>query len=431
MTSVVDGMPAATRPATGIAVPLSLVSLLAAILLVYSSGSFLFAEVLGVKRFLQVFLVCTLLAGTAYAGLRLKLRSVDPLLGFVFAMLIVELALRRQPLFVLDALASLLALIAIAMAPRDIFWTAARASVWLVTLFACMALLQWVMLLRSPELADFRLSVNEAGAIENSVKHPAMYLGLFKEPVFNLFGRPLARMQSFAMEPSLNVVYFMLPACLAIFLDRRLYFGLALVILGFCVLSFSGSVLLSCAFSALWLLLLTVIPLRFAFSYGLFVLLFGYFLAIKRIGYDAILAGIAVLAQYGDFLGKTASVTVRGFAATENLGVAITQPFGSTNVSDMAGPWPINAALAAGWAGPILIFFFLRSLGRRVERLNEGQPLLSRTRFGTIVLLGAMSTIVSFNDYQMTAYGGIVLLAFLSRAISLRVESEDEARARR
>jgi hypothetical protein len=121
---------------------------------------------------------------------------------------------------------------------------------------------------------------------------------------------------------------------------------------------------------------------------------------------------------------------VRGLAATENFATAIAHPFGSTNVSDMAGPWLINAALAAGWAGPILIFFFLRSLGRRAERLNAGFNFTSRTRIGTLVLLGALSTIVVFNDYQMTAYAGIVLVAFISRAIELRLESEDAASSR-
>ncbi|HEU4780034.1 MAG TPA: hypothetical protein VFS58_09145 [Steroidobacteraceae bacterium] len=416
--------------AGGVRVPLTLVALVAAILLAYSSGSFLIAEVLGIKRYVQVFLVFSLIAGAVHVGLHFRLRSINPLMGFVFAMLVTELALRRQTLYVFDALAALLALLVISSAPRETFWIGARVLVWLATLFASMALLQWVLLFNSPELGAFRLFVTDAGTIENSVKHPAMYLGLFREQIFNLFGRPIARMQSFTMEPSLNVVYFMLPACLAILMNRRLYFGLALVILAFCLLSFSGSVLLSCAFSALWLVMLTFVPLRFAFSYGTLLLLAGYLFAIQRVGYDAIIAGIAVLAQYGDFLAKNASVTVRGLAATENLATAIAQPFGSTNVSDMAGPWPINAALAAGWAGPILIFFFLRSLGRRAERLNSGYNFTSRTRIGTLVLLGALSTIVAFNDYQMTAYAGIVLVAFISRAIDLRLESEDAASSR-
>jgi hypothetical protein len=290
-----------------------------------------------------------------------------------------------------------------------------------------MALLQWVLLFVTPELGEYRLLVDDYGNIENSVKHPIMYLGLFDEQIFNLFGRPIARLQSFAMEPSLNVAYFMLPASLAILMNRRLYFILGVIILIFCLLSFSGSVYLSFAFAAMWLLLLTFVPLRFAFSYGLLAGLTGYFLAISRIGFETMLAGIAVLSAYGDFFSKNASLTVRGLAATENLGAALGQPLGSTNISDMAGPWLINASLSAGWIGVFLIFCFLVSLGRRVERLNIGYSLMSRTRIGTMVLLGTMSTIVVFNDYQMSNYAGIVLLTFVSRAVNLRLEAEETA----
>jgi hypothetical protein len=407
--------------------PLVLISMLAAILLIYVSGSFLFAEVLGIKRPLQIFLVTLLLAGAVPAALHFKLRAVDTLMAFVVVLLGTELLLRRQPLYILDAVCTLLAMLVIYSAPRDSFWIAARALVWTATTFACMALLQWVLLFVTPELGEYRLLVDDYGNIENSVKHPIMYLGLFDEQIFNLFGRPIARLQSFAMEPSLNVAYFMLPASLAILMNRRLYFILGVIILIFCLLSFSGSVYLSFAFAAMWLLLLTFVPLRFAFSYGLLAGLTGYFLAISRIGFETMLAGIAVLSAYGDFFSKNASLTVRGLAATENLGAALGQPLGSTNISDMAGPWLINASLSAGWIGVFLIFCFLVSLGRRVERLNIGYSLMSRTRIGTMVLLGTMSTIVVFNDYQMSNYAGIVLLTFVSRAVNLRLEAEETA----
>jgi hypothetical protein len=428
MSTLAENPPIHSTGAERPLIPLTLVALLAAILLAYVSGSFLFAEVLGIKRPLQVLLVLLLLAGAAPLVARFRFRIVNPLMGFAFVLLLTELLLRRQVLYVLDNTSMLLALLVIASAPRTLFWTAARALVWLATAFSCMALLQWVLLFTSPELGSFRLFVTDDGTIENAVRHPIMYLGLFDEQVFNLAGRPIARLQSFAMEPSLNVAYFMLPACLAMLLNRRLYFGLGVLILAFCLLSFSGSVYLSFAFAAFWLPLLTFVSFGFAFSYGLLLGLAGYMFSIARFGFEAMLAGIAILAAtYGDFFSKSASLTVRGLAATENLGRALTQPFGSLDVSDMAGPWLINASLAAGWTGAFMLFLFLRSLGRRVGRLNRGCGLMSRTRIGSMVLLGAMSTIVVFNDYQMTSYAGIVLLGFISRAIDLRLEAEEAA----
>jgi len=138
---------------------------------------------------------------------------------------------------------------------------------------------------------------------------------------------------------------------------------------------------------------------------------------------------LSMLSDFGDFFGKSTSLTVRGLAASRNLSSALSQPLGSTTLADMAGPWPINGALAAGWLGALLIVLCLFRLGRDFQRLNQGYGLFSRTRLGTLVLLGAMSTIVVFNDYQMSNYAGIVLLAFVIRAVALRNEAESASPA--
>jgi hypothetical protein len=165
-------------------------------------------------------------------------------------------------------------------------------------------------------------------------------------------------------------------------------------------------------------------PLRYAFSYGLMLWLAGYVFAIQRLGLEAMVGGLAFLSAFGDFFGKSTSLTVRGLSATENLGIVLASPLGSSTLADMAGPWPINGALAAGWIGAVFIFLYLRKLGRDIEEMNDGYRFFTRTRFGTLVLLGAMSTIVAFNDYQMSNYAGVVLLAFIGRAVLSRNEAE-------
>jgi hypothetical protein len=403
---------------------LGIVAIVAAGMLVYVSGSFMFAEIIGIKRYLQIFLVLLLLAAAAVYGLRLPLRRVDSLLLFVIAMIGTELLMRGKMLYVLEGFSTLLALIVVYSVPASTFWHGARALVWMATAFAVMALVQWVILFYMPELGQFRIFIDDEGVILNSVKHPIMYLGLFGEQQFTFLGRAVARLQSFALEPSLNVVYFMLPASLAMLINRRGYFVAGCVVLLFCGFSLSGSVFLSVVFMVLWFPLLAFVPLRYAFSYGLMLWLIAYLIAIQRIGLETMVGGLAFLSRFGDFFGKSTSLTVRGLAATDNLGVALSAPLGSSTLADMAGPWPINGALAAGWIGAVFIFLYLYKLGRNIEVLNAGYGLFTRTRLGTLVLLGAMSTIVAFNDYQMSNYAGVVLLAFIGRAIVTRNEAE-------
>lgn len=401
-------------------VSLGLIALGAAVVLVYISGSFLLAEVYGVKRVLEIGLTLLVFVGAVRYGIRMRVGMIDPLIAFVALMVGTEILIRGELLYVIDGVSTLFAIVVIYSVPVETFWKGARLLAWMAAILAAMALLQWVLLFISPELGAFRLIVSKEGVIENSVKHPIALLGLFGEQQYTFFGTPVARLQSFALEPSLNVVYFMIPASLAMLTASRRYFVMGVVGLLFCVLSLSGSVFVALAFTFIWWLLLHIVSIRFAFSYGLLLALGGYIFALQRLGLDSMIAGAMYLSQYGDYLGKSTSLSVRGSSATENLAAALGQPFGSATLSDMAGPWLINASLVAGWLGALLIFLTLRNLGASVQKMNVGQPLFSATRLGTLFLLGALSTIVVFNDYQMSHYAGIVMLAIVIRAVRCR-----------
>src|SRR5262245_17544168 len=91
-------------------ISLGLVAIGAAALLVYASGSFVVTEVLGIKRLMQSILVAVLLVGALIYGMRLRPATMDPLIGFVFLILVTETFLRAQWLYVIDALSALLAL---------------------------------------------------------------------------------------------------------------------------------------------------------------------------------------------------------------------------------------------------------------------------------------------------------------------------------
>lgn len=420
-------MPLAARSGSRLHISLGLVAIVASVILVYASNSFLVAEVLGIKRVLQVVLVLLVSVGALTYGMRLRPSMVDPLIGFVLMLLITETFLRAQWVYVIDALSALLAVIVIYSVPAGTFVRGARFLVWICALFAAMALVQGLLLFAFPDLAVYRVVLTEEGDFDAQVRHPIMLLGLFGDPEYSLAGRPIARLQSFAREPSLNVIYFMIPGCVAMLLNSRKMFLIGALIMAYCLISLSGSVFLAFAFSGLWWLLLYLFSIRFAFSYGIPVLLAGYIVAIQRIGTDAMIAGTVFLAQYGDFFSKSASLTVRGTGAVDNLAAALGSPLGSSVEVDIAGPWLVNSALAAGWLGALMVYLFLRGLGKRLELVNRGHELFTSTRLGSLLLLGAMTTVVVFNDYQMSHYAGIVLSAFVSRAVRIREPYERSA----
>lgn len=421
-----SGAASIARPAGGVVpafgVPFATVGLVAAALLTYVSGSFLLAEAFGIKRYVQIILILPL----ATVALRYLIarpgRLFEPLLCFVILKTVNEIALRGQWVYVLDNLGTLLALIAIFAAPPESVATGAKVVVRLAGVLAVMALVQWFVLFFAPELEGYSLVASDDGVIQNTVKHPIALLGMFGELQFSFLGHDVARLQSFAMEPSLNVVYFLLPASLAFLLNTVSSRILGTLMLSFCVLSFSGSVYLALVFSAVWWLLLWVFSIRFAMLYGTVLALVAYLFVLQSVGFEPLLEGIAYLAQYGDFLAKNASVTDRGISALANTATALTSPLGSTVRSDLAGPWFVNAALEAGWLGVVVLLLFLRKLGGQLELLKKRCGPLSAGRLGTLLLLGAISVVVVFNDYQMSSYAGLVLLGFIYRTIQVQNE---------
>jgi hypothetical protein len=190
----------------------------------------------------------------------------------------------------------------------------------------------------------------------------------------------------------------------------------------FCTLSFSGSVYLSFAFVLAWWLVLRVVSIRFALSYGILIALAGYMYLLVTVGYEPLKAGTTYLAQYGDFLAKTASIKDRGLGAIASMDAALLAPFGSSTLSDMAGPWLLNAALAAGWLGVFVLLLFLRRLASAVEVLVTGSRTYGSEYLGGLVLLGVTTTVIVFNDYQMSNYAGLVLMAFVYRTILVKNE---------
>jgi len=411
-------------------VSLTTFAMVASALLIYVSQAFLASEILGIKRELQAILIIPIALAACHYIVSQPRRLVDPLIFFSMVKLGTELALRGQWSYILDSLASAFALLVLACAPARSFEISVKFLVRFAGILALMALVQWVMLIHDPTLSKSVIEVSDDGAMLNTIENPIALLALHGDPDYTLLGHPVVRMQSFAKEPSLNVLYFVLPACLAFLRNSRSTRLWGSIMLAYSIFSLSGSVFLSLGFSGIWWVLLRVSSIKFAVPWGMLIFMAVFLFAVEYFGLEPIMDAFTYIAQYGDYLNKGASLTDRTGGAVLNMGAALASPFGSPTLSDIPGPWLINSALAAGWLGVLCLIWFLSKLGRQLDTYYRNSRALSGRTLGSLLLLGAVAMVVVFNDYQMGNYSGLILLAFIYRTIEMRNE-RDQAVHRR
>jgi hypothetical protein len=395
----------------------------AAVLLLYVSSSFQLADLFSAKRVLQIILICPIGAVAAYVMVSRPSRLLDPLILFALVRLITELVLRARVSYVLDSVCAALALLVVGGVSKRSFETASNVLVTTSGVFALMALVQWLILIYSPDLNAYVLGPIDEGEHQDPIRHPIALLGLGLEHEYTLGGMTVGRMQSFAKEPSLNVAYFMLPASFAFMRNSTASFVWGCVMLLYCVLSLSGSVFLACGFAGFWWLVTRVISVRAAVPYGMLFVMVAYIGGLHSSALS-ILNFLNDLSQYGDFLSKSQSATSRGQGALTNSDAALASPLGSDTTSDIPGPWLSNSALSAGWLGVIFLLWFLVRLGRELQDFYERSPRFGAQRVGCILFFGVLATVLVFNDYQMGNYVGLILMSFVYRTMRLRNNTE-------
>jgi hypothetical protein len=399
---------------------LATVALVAASLLVYFSGAFFVADVFGARRLIQVALTAPLALMAMYYWVTRPATLLDPFVGFVLMRIAIELVRRGDWIWVLDGVVSLFALTVILCAPRASFAVAVRSLVALGGLFATLGLLQAAILFVEPNLGQYGMYVDADNKLLVDVRHPIALLGLFSPQQYTLFGHMVARFQSFASEPSLNVVYFMLPAALAFLVRSRIARGMGCTMLLFCLVSLSGSVYLAMGFVVLWTIALWLVPMRLVFMVGMPLLIGFYIYAVRAFGLGPLFDLVGSAAQYGDFLNKGASLTTRANGAEATLTEALASPLGAATHPEIPAPWLLNSTLEAGWLGTLFLLWYLARLAARLEILDRATPWVSADKFGILVLAGAVSTVLVFNDYQMSNFTGIALMGFIYRQLLVR-----------
>jgi hypothetical protein len=131
-------------------------------------------------------------------------------------------------------------------------------------------------------------------------------------------------------------------------------------------------------------------------------------------------AGMTALSEYGDVFHKGQSLTDRSAGAVRNLDLALSSPLGYATHADLPGPFLVNSAVEAGWIGVAFLLIFLAKTASQLDLLNRRLGSERAVRTGILVFLGALSTVMVFNDYQMSNYAGLLLLGLLYRMFRIR-----------
>jgi hypothetical protein len=126
-------------------------------------------------------------------------------------------------------------------------------------------------------------------------------------------------------------------------------------------------------------------------------------------------------------MSKKSSFTQRVGGAELSLGSVAGSPFGSPTLPETPGPWLVNGVLMAGWIGALMLVLFLWQLAGQLGTLDANRGRQLNVRIGTLLVIGAMTTVIVFNDYQMSNYPGLVLLGILYRMIEAQNQTDRDA----
>lgn len=399
-------------------------------ILIFTMGKFQFADLIGIKRILEVILFLPIMFYLMIDISKLKFnKRPNTLLFLVFLMFLVNFYF-HDILWLFDYIFSFGAIYILNVTSKKNILIASKIIVFIASFFSVMALLQFLILFLFPNLSintqlvqldngNWTSISDMEGATNLDNIHPIAFLGLTTNEKLNVFGFQINRMRSFTSEPSLLVVYMLFPCVMGLLMDGKKWTYFAIIILFFAIMSFSGSVQACILFSFIFIIASNFFSVKFIFTYLPFILLFLTIVVLMKLGLDNFISFDSSLrgSENTEFLAKGNSLLVRANGLVNTFYAAINSPFGNPNFSeDLPVSIFFNVIIKAGWLGAILLFLFFKTFFEKINhRFNSVNSL--KLKFTTGLLFGIISTIIVFNDYAMLNYSGLVLLFFVYRLL--------------
>jgi hypothetical protein len=405
------------------ALTLSTIAVICCALLVFVSGKFILAETLGIKRLLQG--LCFLpIAAVAFSNINSKPRIMQhPLILLVVLMLFVSIMANDNIAGISDRVFLFIGLIVIGSASKENNEYGIKTIILIATIFSTLALLQWLFLFADPSLAEYARTGYDYinNVYTKDFSHPISWLGSVPVGGTIFLGHSLVRLASYATEPSLLPVYFLIPASFALMTDRKKWRICAIPILIASLLSLSGSVFLSLFFAGFVALSVLFIGIKKTIRYTPIPLLAFLIVKVTSQGFDQFTQAFAYLQGFANFLERSRGFEDRTLMGLDTLKLALASPFGSFEVvNTLPFALIIKIVIYAGWLGLFFLIIYLFRLAANMERFYKSDKTSKMQRGSCILFAGVLFMILLFNDYQATTYPGIMLLMFAYRTMELR-----------
>jgi len=185
--------------------------------LFYSTGSFGFLNIFGIRREVQIFLILGPLLLSAVILKNFPKLLKKPIFLLVVTKFIVECILNQRFMYIFDNLTIVLVVGILLSVRKEYSDRILRLIIIAAAVFSTMAIVEAIIVLFKPELIPLLFANYSSLTMANKVEilHPLGLLG-FTTGQFNFLGHYFTRFRSFAAEPSVLVYSFFCPGVLAL-----------------------------------------------------------------------------------------------------------------------------------------------------------------------------------------------------------------------
>lgn len=355
------------------------------------------------KRILQSIIGLPILISSFYFLFKNPKSILNPFVFFIILKLIVDATTGIQIPFILECILVLVTLIVLNSLSFNYFLGAVRIWVNIAVFFASLALIKIMICLIFPELL-FDTVLNLLGRSTETVA-----LGPF------IFGRS----SSYASEPSLNVLFFLMPVIASILLNNTFRTKSFIILMTFCLFSFSGSILLSLGvafFIIPFLIMLPSFDIRIIFPYVILIIFILYLYVLNSIESTSF-ADNFDFSNVNESFNKSTSFEIRALLGGMNAKTLLNHPLGlsfaSKDAINIPGPLLISVGLAGGWISILIFLYFIIRLSNRMYLYRKLNNSDFKSNLCIALLTGAMFNFIIFNDYLIINYNGIIILTFI------------------
>jgi len=401
--------------------------------LFYSTGSFGFLNIFGIRRELQIFLILgpLLLNPVIFKNFPELLK--EPIFLFVLIKFIVECIIYQRFINIFDSLTTILIVGILLSVRKEYSDKILKLIIIAAAIFSTMAIVEAIIVFFEPDLImllnNNYCSLTSANKVE--ILHPLGLLGFTVGQKFNFLGHDFVRFRSFAAEPSVLVYSFFCPGVLA--LSYRGY----IKILSIPILFFSICLAQS---AIIWLSLSLGIM-----AWGLFILFKGrvrlilmlticiismffiviYFVEIPNFMMKVMQFLDLINKQYSPF-NKYSSGVVRFGAIKNYLALAKQYPFFGVPLKSIAViNLPMGLLLYSCLHFGIIGLTLMVAISHNIFKLAIYCFSLYKGIIGLMaaILYGTFIQVLCFSDYGWTGISGFLMIILLINKLKMLIHN--------